>query len=576
MRHTAFICFLFCLLAATSCIRFGEEIGGVQDDREGVVRFSIRGGGHGQVEALSFDSATGMLVSRAEGEGAVSLPVPKHRNLDFAVGVNVNGALDGLSEFGGLNDRKIYLKDCSPGALPATGVCRAGIANDTTVSVEAERLVSKVFAGSVEFSFLPGYGNQTEAVIRRIYLINVNGSTRCGGLPSDDGVWHNAIVPEENLPDNLRTLLVKNLDRKIDGGGPVPLDAVLYCCPNPVQDDVNSLENPLWSPRRTRLVLEIEIAGEINYYPVTLPPMECNTEYRIETIRIAGKGSSGPDVPVDKRTFINAGINVVPWSDGEEICTLFPITFSRVPSSRLSETVFPDRIYVSALTGEPGSYAEFSSIGNAPYDCDAGKWRNAGYYWPVPAVNINFVAVNATLRLHVASSGITSSVSTASGDVVYARSLNVTGPDPVPLEFNHIFAYLAALNFETKAGETAEVLSVKCRYASKRTFDLTAGNFTGTPEYGESVFEEPVQVGRDGCRLSTDLLAVPGIVELKVDYNVTHGTTVAGYSRSATVNLQAGVKTTVKLLLAEDLSVVEGGIGVEPWDHFGNVINVTI
>lgn len=548
----------------------------MQDDREGTVRFSIGGGGHGSVEALSFDSVTGMLVSRAEGEDAVSLPVPKNRNLDFAVGVNVNGALEGLNEFGGLNDRKIYLKDCSPEALPAAGVCSIGIANDTTVFVEAERLVSRVFAGSVEFSFLPGYGNQTEAVIRRIYLINVNGSTRCSGLPSDDGVWHNARVPDENLPNNLRTLLVKDLDRKIDGSGPVQLDAVLYCCPNPVQDDVNSLENPLWSPRRTRLVLEIEIAGEINYYPVTLPPMECNTEYRIETIRIAGKGSPGPDIPVDKKTFINAGINVVPWSDGEEICTLFPITFSRMPSSRLSETVFPDRIYVTALTGESGSYAGFSSISNAPYDCDAGKWRNTGYYWPVPAVYARFMAVNAQIRLRVASTGITSSVSTASGDIVYARSPKVTGPNPVPLEFNHIFAYLAALKFETKGGETAEILSVKCRYALKSTFDLTAGNFTGTPEYGESVFEQRMQVGRDGRRLSTDLLAVPGNVELSVDYKVSHGTTVVGYSRSATVNLQAGVKTTVKFLLAEDISVVDGGIDVGPWDHFDNVINVTI
>lgn len=576
MRHTAFICCLVCLLSVCSCIRLGEDNGEWHGNREGVVKLSIRGEGHGSVEALSFDSATGLLVSRAEGEDAVSLPVPKNRNLDFAIGVNVNGALEGLQEFGGINDRKVYLVDCTPEALPAAGVCRTGIMNDTTVLVEAERLVSKVSVGSVDFSFPPEYRNQTEAVLSRIYLINVNGSTRLSGLPSDDGVWHNAIVPEENLPDNLSNLLVKSLDIKIAGGGTVPVDADFYCCPNPVQDDVNSLENPLWSPRRTRLVLEIAIAGEVNCYPVTLPPMECNTEYRIETIRITGKGSSGPDVPVGEKTFINAGISVVPWSEGEEKCALFPITFSRTPASRLSETVFPDKIYVTALTGEAGSYAKFSSINNSPYDCEAGKWRNTGYYWPVPAVPARFIAVNAQLRLQVSSSGITSSVSTASGDIVCARSPSVTGPDPVPLAFDHIFAYLAALKFETKPGETAEVLSVKCRYAGKRTFDLTAGIFTGTPVYSESVFEQRKQVGRDGHMLSTDLLVVPGIVELSVDYNVSHGTTVVGYSRTATVNLQAGVKTTVKLLLAEDFSVVGGGIDVKPWNPCGDVIDVKI
>ena len=71
-----------------------------------------------------------------------------------------------------------------------------------------------------------------------------------------------------------------------------------YCCPNP--------------EGKTRLVLELTVCGIKNYYPVTLPPMQCNYEYRIADVELTGWGSASPDVPVDRERLC-WNLSVLPW-----------------------------------------------------------------------------------------------------------------------------------------------------------------------------------------------------------------------------------------------------------------------
>ena len=71
-------------------------------------------------------------------------------------------------------------------------------------------------------------------------------------------------------------------------------DKYFYCYPNPTETDSSE---ETWSARRTRLVLEATLGGEVMYYPVTLPVIEPNSSYEV-TVKITRRGSPSPDIPV--------------------------------------------------------------------------------------------------------------------------------------------------------------------------------------------------------------------------------------------------------------------------------------
>ena len=96
---------------------------------------------------------------------------------------------------------------------------------------------------------------------------------------------------------------------------PMTLDCALYCMPNPTDNGLNSSNSPSWSPRNTRVAVELKVDGQSNWYPVDLPAMECNRHYVIDGMTINGPGSQGPDYPVT-RSGLSFSVSVSPW--GEE------------------------------------------------------------------------------------------------------------------------------------------------------------------------------------------------------------------------------------------------------------------
>ena len=69
-----------------------------------------------------------------------------------------------------------------------------------------------------------------------------------------------------------------------------------YCYPNPTGTDANG---GTFSPRKTRLVIEVQIDTRTFYYPITLASVERNTHYSITNLTITRLGSSDPDYPVN-------------------------------------------------------------------------------------------------------------------------------------------------------------------------------------------------------------------------------------------------------------------------------------
>ena len=95
----------------------------------------------------------------------------------------------------------------------------------------------------------------------------------------------------------------------------------LYTYPNATADDAwSTLEEVRswdllegnWTPRHTRLVLEVEIAGQTRWYPITLPVLLPGRWYQISGIRLVNSGSSSPDIPAS-RTDMTYSLHIQSW-----------------------------------------------------------------------------------------------------------------------------------------------------------------------------------------------------------------------------------------------------------------------
>ncbi len=88
---------------------------------------------------------------------------------------------------------------------------------------------------------------------------------------------------------------------------------LLYAYPNKTATDVTGWSGT-FSPRKTRLVVSVEIEGLTYYYPMTLESFNRNTAYTVELV-ITGLGSEDPDSPVVKGS-CSATIKVADWVSG--------------------------------------------------------------------------------------------------------------------------------------------------------------------------------------------------------------------------------------------------------------------
>ena len=160
--------------------------------------------------------------------------------------------------------------------------------------LELKRFLCRISIGSISVEWPTG----TPCTIETIMLINACESTPLSGIPDGMGPRLNCPGAEDALDDSVRDKLVWEGITRINDCSEVILDREFFSMPDPYG--------------KTSLAVRINIAGCDNWYPVSLPQMDCNHDYRINCIVIKGPGSEGPGEDVSRES-VSYVISVQPW-----------------------------------------------------------------------------------------------------------------------------------------------------------------------------------------------------------------------------------------------------------------------
>jgi len=191
------------------------------------------------------------------------------------------------------------LEDNSEGCFVMMGSTVATVTGkEMDISMEVSRLACKVVFRSVTNGMKETAWKDKEMTLNALYLINV--PTGPVGLfhGREPSSWTNKLTAEEGGP--CEGLLFDKIGRKLEAGATYSEEHVFYAYPNHTASDANGGE---WSPRKSRIVLEVSIGGRTCYYPITFGDgLDSNRQYIINNLTISKIGSSEPDFPVSSVT----------------------------------------------------------------------------------------------------------------------------------------------------------------------------------------------------------------------------------------------------------------------------------
>lgn len=257
------------------------------------------------LQVFVFDKASGELEAYKESINNLKLLCFAGEKEIVAI-VNAPSLSD-VTSLSDLQSRKSSFTDNTQLKLVMSGsVTKQLTAEDNQVTIDVTRLAARVNLTEVKNAMELEANRSKDFVINGAYLINVAGD-KSYLTYSEPEIWYNKMRNEEDasymISSSTKLLL------KYDTTN--PLNYYYYCYPNPTATDAN---DGTWSPRKTRLVLEAALDGEVCYYPVTLSEVEQNTVYNISMV-ITRRGSASPDIPVttDEATVT---VNVLPWQEG--------------------------------------------------------------------------------------------------------------------------------------------------------------------------------------------------------------------------------------------------------------------
>ena len=153
-------------------------------------------------------------------------------------------------------------------------------------------------------------------ILERVVLVNVRGSVQYGGIPSAlaDDLWYNPSRDDAQAPP-LDGLLAWNGPVTIPPEGLYGLGISLFALPNPSEGDETGPEN--WTPRQTRMALQLRIDNMLQWYSVDLPALQAGTHYLIQEAVITGPGTSQIDSGMH-RSEIAFTCTVVPWDTWQQ------------------------------------------------------------------------------------------------------------------------------------------------------------------------------------------------------------------------------------------------------------------
>jgi len=236
---------------------------------------------------------------------SLTLSVSLGRKLVAAL-VNYDETKD-VTNIEALKAKMSDLSDNVDGGFVMFGTETADVQGNSTVTVPVTRLVARVVISKITNAIdIPQYKDDP-IVLKKIALVNAAGETNVAATaaPASDK-YYNKMQTMTELPSLLSSTMTQSIANQSSYDG----ETRLYCYPNPCEED-SQLET--WSPRFTRLVITVEIAGQDWYYPITLSSgVRANYSYEVSELRITRLGSTSPDEPLEigSATFT---VTVNPW-----------------------------------------------------------------------------------------------------------------------------------------------------------------------------------------------------------------------------------------------------------------------
>ena len=200
-------------------------------------------------------------------------------------------------------------------------LCMKGEANLTVTAAGAQqtlylqRLVGKVQLGGILNRTTLAYTDTLH--LERVYLLNaaLDAPFLPDGSPVLPSAWANAGAAQEDLPDAVCHFLFDARGRDLPRGERVAAGSVLIAMPNPVEEDAFGLP---WTPRWSRLVVEVSCQGQTYCYPVPLSSMERNSQYSLGTLVLKHLGADSPDGPLPQAAVELLDVDILPWDEAEE------------------------------------------------------------------------------------------------------------------------------------------------------------------------------------------------------------------------------------------------------------------
>lgn len=213
-------------------------------------------------------------------------------------------AWSGVRSFGSLADLPFRLADENPAAPMLYGESAAGTMGQVTLRPMLAKITLRSIA--CEFSGRPYVGERLQDV--RAYLTYASQECRPFAPEDPPTSWLNAgrlnetETAELSHPEAVSQTLTASL------GGRIYPQAGFYCYPNPS-------DGTLFGSPVTRLVIEGKLRGTTYYYPIDLPGLEADVQYRMD-VTLTRAGTTDPDTPAAAGS-IRLECQVLNW-DGRE------------------------------------------------------------------------------------------------------------------------------------------------------------------------------------------------------------------------------------------------------------------
>lgn len=279
------------------------------------VEIATKASGLNEIESLvvlAFDSKGRLDAIGGGKEGAVRMSVSAGEDIEYRVIANApENMFEKVSNWGEFKALRF-----KSGQNIMLGKGCGKFQEFSKLAVPLERLISKIRLDALTPAFYGKYCPDAKVFLERVFIIN---SPADAMLEEDSecSLWHNKL----ELESPAEPFLVRELHREISGDSEMELGLEFICIPNIIDNSVNSFSNPLWSPRNTRLVVEISMDGKACYYPVTMPSMRRNRIYRISNLLMQSPGAEHPDKPV-LREDLKFSIEIIPWMSETKEYTL--------------------------------------------------------------------------------------------------------------------------------------------------------------------------------------------------------------------------------------------------------------